>query len=298
MYFTICIPTYNRENTIRRTLESLKIQTFKDFEVIVVDDGSKDKTSKIVEDYKNHFSLKYIYKENGGKHSALNVGIKESKGIFFIILDSDDWLLEDALENFHHYCEKIVDNKSYCGVLAKCMNYKTGEIIGDKVPEGNEDISYIDMHYVFPFKNIYLGDCCECNKTEILKQYSFPERVNMKFVPEALVFDKIGVNHKLLCTNTIVRNTEYLSNGMTLDKNFKQKHYLGYLYYYISRIEDIIPNTNLGIKAKVNAWWRYWQTVKMDKHKEGPRVEKVTMFGRLIYVLQPIINIIFNIKYK
>ena len=73
MYFSICIPSYNREHFISRALDSLVAQTFKDFEVIVVDDGSTDNTKDVAQFYQDKLDLKYIKKENGGKHSALNV---------------------------------------------------------------------------------------------------------------------------------------------------------------------------------------------------------------------------------
>jgi glycosyltransferase involved in cell wall biosynthesis len=72
MYFSICIPTYNRAHTISRTLDSLVRQSYKDFEALVIDDGSKDNTEEVVEKYIGILSIKYIKKNNGGKHTALN----------------------------------------------------------------------------------------------------------------------------------------------------------------------------------------------------------------------------------
>ena len=100
MYFSICIPAYNRARTILRTLESVKKQSFDDYEVLIVDDGSTDDTKETVGSYLKENSLEdkflYFFKENGGKHSALNLGIEKARGVFFMILDSDDWLADDA----------------------------------------------------------------------------------------------------------------------------------------------------------------------------------------------------------
>ena len=90
MYFSICIPTYNRKYILSRALKSLENQTFKDFEVIVVDDGSTDDTAAFMDKYieSTKMNVRYFYKNNGGKHTALNLGIKNAKGMFFVILDS------------------------------------------------------------------------------------------------------------------------------------------------------------------------------------------------------------------
>lgn len=297
MYFTICIPAYNRANTIGRTLESLAKQSFDDFEILVVDDGSKDNTKDIVKSWSGKQSCKYIYKENGGKHTALNVGIENAQGLFFIILDSDDWLVENALEIFHAMCEKIVDDDKYSGVLARCMNNKTKQMIGDIIPDENMVMSYVDFHFSVGYK-YDLGDCCECNKTLILKQYRFPERPGMKFVPEAWMFDQIGVKYKLFCSNKIVKVVEYLDGGITSDKDYKNKNNIGYLYHYISRIENVLPNIDAPLKFHVIAWWRYWQAVRINKSGDGPRLKKVTPFGYLIRFVVPVMDKVYKVRYR
>lgn len=298
MYFTVCIPAYNRAHTISRTLDSLVAQSFKDFEVLVVDDGSHDNTEEVVSKYIEILNLKYIKKENGGKHTALNAGIDNANGRFFMIVDSDDWLVEDGLEQMYSLCQKIIDDESYSGVLCRCMNNATGNLIGDVIPEEFESMSYIDMHFSLRSKGISVGDCCECNKTMLVKRFRFPEEADMKFVPEAWLFDQIGLDYKLLTSNYIVKKVEYLEGGITLDKKFKVKNNKGYLYHYISRIENILPKINYGIGTEVIAWWRYWQCVKIDTKNEGPRVKKITWLGRLTRMGMPVINMVYKLKYR
>lgn len=298
MYFSICIPTYNRAHTISRTLDSLVRQSFSDFEVLVVDDGSVDDTENVVSGYKGLIDIKYIKKENGGKHTALNVGIEKATGVFFMILDSDDWLNNDALEMIYAMCEKIKSNEKYSGVLCRCIDSATGKMMGDIIPKEYESLSYIDMHFKLRADNIDLGDCCECNKTNILKNYRFPEEKGMKFVPEAWMFDQIGVKYLLLTTNKVGKNCEYLAGGITLDSNFKIKNNKGFLYHYVSRIEKILPNIEHSIKDEVIAWWRYWQAVSLDATNEGQRVKHVTLFGYLIKSIMPMINLFYKIKYR
>jgi GT2 family glycosyltransferase len=90
--FTVFTPTYNRAHTIGRVYESLRAQTFRDLEWLVVDDGSKDNTREVVEGFAREagFPIRYVYKENGGKHTARNLAVKHASGELFLVLDSDD----------------------------------------------------------------------------------------------------------------------------------------------------------------------------------------------------------------
>ncbi|GEC73205.1 Glycosyltransferase involved in cell wall bisynthesis [Flavobacterium flevense] len=97
--FTIVIPTHNRADDLKRCLVSLEKQTYKNFEVLVCDDGSTDHTKDIVEDFKDILNLKYFYNENtGGPAGPRNVGIENSQANWICFLDSDDWYSENRLE--------------------------------------------------------------------------------------------------------------------------------------------------------------------------------------------------------
>ena len=296
MFFTICIPVYNREKLIGRTLDSLTNQTFKDFEVVVVDDGSTDNSREVIRQYETSLDLKYFYKENGGKHSALNVGIEKANGVFFIILDSDDWLKNDALMNIHGLCCKIQNNEEYSGVLTRCTIPETNNMLGNPFPEDPYISSYYDFHFVGGRKKGF-ADCCDCNKTLIMKEYRFPEDNRTKFIPEAWLFDQIGVNYKLLCSNVITEYRELQDNGLSLDRNLKIKNNIGFLYHYVSRIENVLAVKRTALKVKILAWWRYWEAVSIDRENNGPRVKKVSFLGRVIKITRPLISFGYKIVY-
>ena len=96
--FSIIIPVYNTEKYLDRCLSSVFNQTFSDYEVIVVNDGSTDSSEEIVNEYKdNHSNLKYFYKKNGGLSSARNYGVSKSCGEYILFLDSDDYYELDLL---------------------------------------------------------------------------------------------------------------------------------------------------------------------------------------------------------
>lgn len=101
--FSVIIPTYNREKIIQRAIDSVVQQTFKDFELIIVDDGSIDETKRIVETYGDE-RLIYVYKENGGQNSALNRGLEVARGKYIAFCDSDDeWLPDKLLKTYEKY---------------------------------------------------------------------------------------------------------------------------------------------------------------------------------------------------
>jgi len=114
--YSIIIPLYNKERQIARTLDSVLAQTVSDYEVIVVDDGSRDNGSEIVKDYSTKDSrVRYIYKENGGVSSARNRGIQEAKGEWILFLDGDDCLMQDALTTFDTMRQKYPDCLMFVG---------------------------------------------------------------------------------------------------------------------------------------------------------------------------------------
>ena len=97
-FFSVIIPTYNRAHLVGETIESVLAQTFKDFELIIVDDGSTDNTKEVVSKYLSDPRVKYIYQENKERAAARNNGIKNSNGKWMAFLDSDDLLLPNHLE--------------------------------------------------------------------------------------------------------------------------------------------------------------------------------------------------------
>lgn len=105
-WLSIVVPVYNVEKYIDRCLESLIDQTFKDFEIILVDDGSTDSSGIICDYYEKKYEgfIKVVHKPNGGLGSARNEGIKYARGQYIDFVDSDDWMDNDAYEILHDVC--------------------------------------------------------------------------------------------------------------------------------------------------------------------------------------------------
>lgn len=303
-FYSICIPVYNRAHTVLRTLDSIRKQSFSDYEVLIIDDGSSDNSAAVINEYIAEHQLDkqfhFIYKENGGKHTALNCGIAHATGIFFVILDSDDWFSPNALSDIYDVCMSIRDDESCCGVMGRCVDSSNGEMIGDPFDLSMPMSSYFDFHFLLPSK-IKIGDSVEFIKTSILQQFRFPEPDGCKFVPEAWLFDQIGVKYSLLLTNQILKYIEYQEEGITKDTSFKQKNAVGFLYHYISRLETILPHAPISgvtlLKLYIIAWWRYWTCVALDNGKIGPRVTRISMLGYFVRFFTPVLNWVYKLKY-
>jgi glycosyltransferase involved in cell wall biosynthesis len=212
MLITVFTPTYNRAHLLPRLYESLCKQTFKDFEWVIVDDGSSDKTDEVVHPFisDNLFSINYIKQENGGKHRAVNRGVKEAKGELFLILDSDDSLPEHSLETIADYYNQIKNDKSFGGV-AGYMSHHDGTVIGQCKADGVIDATSSE----YRFKYHATGDMCEVIRTKVLREFPFPEIVEEKFVPETLVLYQIASKYRLRWFKEVVYYRDYLEGGLT-----------------------------------------------------------------------------------
>ena len=96
-YITFAVPCYNSENYMRRCVDSLLIGG-KDVEIILIDDGSSDRTAQIADEYEIEYPdiVRVVHKENGGHGSAVNTGFANATGLFFKVVDSDDWVDEEV----------------------------------------------------------------------------------------------------------------------------------------------------------------------------------------------------------
>ena len=212
---TVLTPTYNRKYIIDKAYKSLINQTNYDFEWVVIDDGSTDNTKDLITKFinENKIKIRYFYKKNGGKHTALNLGISKAKGNMLIILDSDDILTKDAIEQIIKYQKKYKSNKKICG-FSFLKTFPNGIKIG-KTYKGKEFTSnYIDFRHN---KNI-TGDMAEVFFTSILKKYSFPQFKNEKFLSEAIIWNKIALNYDMVYINKSIYIADYIDDG--LSKNF------------------------------------------------------------------------------
>lgn len=230
--FTVFTPTFNRAKLLPALYKSLKQQTFKDFEWLIIDDGSTDDTENMVLSWINEKSItiRYIKQKNQGKFIAINVGVKEALGEFFLIIDSDDYCLDNALEKLLSYWDKIPENEKidFSGVMSLCID-KNNKTIGDKFPKDIFDYSWIDLRFKFNIK----GDKWGFYTTEILKKYPFPVIGNEKFLSEGIIWNRIGLKYKTRFINESLLVVDYQKDGYSsYSRKLRMIYPLGAILYY------------------------------------------------------------------
>ncbi|MBQ7969193.1 MAG: glycosyltransferase family 2 protein [Clostridia bacterium] len=210
---TIFTPAYNREKELKRLYESLLEQDFLNFEWLIVDDGSVDNTeqvvSKMVKDKK--IAIRYVKQENRGKSCAVNHGIDLAEGELFFCIDSDDFFVPNVLKKVWEEYEKIRDDEEIAGIGFLHWHTGTENVVGTEYPCDG----MVDTYFNIYNKHGVKGDKQFAFKTSVMRKYKFPEIPNEKFVPEALLFNRISNEYKMVFFNTSIVYKEYLESGYT-----------------------------------------------------------------------------------
>lgn len=212
---TIFTPTYNRAYKLTTLFESLTKQTFKDFEWLIVDDGSTDNTKQMVEGFikSSNFSIRYFYKQNEGKHVAINYAAELALGELFFIVDSDDLLPPNSLKIINSYYLSIKDDASFAGVAGLKANYDK-DIVGNYFKDKVLDATAIDFRY----KNRIKGDKAEVVRTAVIKKYKFKKIPGENFMQESVLWLSIANDgYKFRWFNEIVYICEYIADGLTVN---------------------------------------------------------------------------------
>lgn len=250
-FLSVFTPVYNRAYIIPRLYESLCRQTDKDFEWIVVDDGSTDNLYEQITAFKaeGRITIRYFLQSNAGKHTAINLGVREAKGRYFIIVDSDDFLTDDAVEWIHH-TSVLIDNDNRFAGLSGIRIKPDGSKIGGGGDFGNIDANAIDIR----LKHGVAGDLAEVFKIDIMRQYPFPVFKNEKFCPEAMVWNRIAEKYMLRYCHRGIYVCEYLSDGLTAKITLLRRNSpCASMTFYSELYHKPIAMT-WRLKAAINFW--------------------------------------------
>lgn len=200
---TVFTPTYNRAETLPRAFESLEEQTSREFEWIVVDDNSTDGTRNLVRDWQKQtdFPIRLFVQDNPGKHRAFNLAVRKARGRFFLVLDSDDALVEDGIEVLLTAWETIPDNERgrFFGVSGLCSD-EAGGIDGGQYPKSPYDGGYFEMRY----RHRKHGESIGLMRTDVLADYPFPTPDETRYVPESIVWSDIAREYDVRYVNEVV----------------------------------------------------------------------------------------------
>ena len=257
-FISILTPTYNRGKLLLPLYDSLKNLTFEDFEWLIVDDGSEDDTEQYALSWIEHnienaeFPIRYIKKSNGGKHTAINRGVREASGELILILDSDDTLPADSLATIAQYYEQCKGYKDCAGVCG-LMAHHDGQLIGSGFPK--EPMYESALQFRYAEKGNVTGDLLEVYKTSVMREFPFPEIENEKFCPESLVWNRIANKYKLFCFNKVIYYRDYLDGGLTSKiVKIRMNSPIASTMTYAEMLDY-----NISLKWKIRSAINYWR---------------------------------------
>lgn len=251
MMITVLTPTFNRGGGLQSLWDSLQKQTVKDFEWLVVDDGSTDGTKNLITQLqeKSDFPIRYIYKNNGGKHTALNVGIQTICSELTFIVDSDDCVTDDAVESILKIHKKYRSQNNICG-YAFLRAFPDGKVNGKKFDVNEKIGSYIDVRVNGDDTG---ADKAEVFKTHCLKEFPFPEYSNEKFLGEDLVWVRMARKYEMVHINKAIYVGNYLEDGLT---NNRRKHNIASPIGCMHRAEEFMES-DLKTRYRIKGGLQY-----------------------------------------
>lgn len=212
--FTVFTPTYNRAHTLPRAYQSLRDQTFRDFEWVIVDDGSSDQTKTLVETWRSEagFVIRYHWQPHTGRQTAINLAVRHARGELCLMLGSDDACVPEALARLHQHWLAIPDAEraAFSGVTALSGD-RQGNVIGNRFPRDVMDADPRDVLYKYRMR----GDKWGFQRTDVMRTFPFPDECQHGNVPDGLVWFAIAEKFHTRFVNEVLQHVEYLPDGLS-----------------------------------------------------------------------------------
>lgn len=274
---TIFTPTYNRAYTLPKLFESLQSQNSNNFEWLIVDDGSSDGTQELVEDFttKADFKITYIYQENQGKHVAINTALKNINTQYFVTVDSDDFLEDDAIQTIFIKLP-LIDSENIIALASpiKILNHNTttNKITTETVATSYEMIYRYKIH----------GEVTLIFKTELAKRFEYPSFSKEKFMLESIVFNRMDKMYRFLYIPESIVNAEYIPDGLTAQGKKKLiDNPKGAALAYKEKMNNFkIPLENRQMFAK-----NYWDYENLTNKSFISKINKVSGIVIKYYII-------------
>ncbi|MBR0445887.1 MAG: glycosyltransferase family 2 protein [Oscillospiraceae bacterium] len=210
VFLTVFTPAYNRAHTLPRTYESLLAQDCKDFIWLIVDDGSSDDTAELVrtwQEKENGFEIRYIYKENGGMHTAHNTAYENIDTELNVCIDSDDCMAPGAVRKIQEKWSKV-KHLGYAGLIGLDSDLN-GDLIGKGFPDGMTATT-LTGYYAAGGS----GDKKLVYRTDVIKAYpNYPVFEGERYVALAYKYRLIDQDYKLAVIDEVLCNVEYQADG-------------------------------------------------------------------------------------
>ncbi len=303
---SIIVPIYNEEENLRKCIESLINQTYKELEIILINDGSTDKSKEIIESFKDK-RIVAIHKKNTGISDTRNTGIDKSTGDYIMFVDSDDYLELNCIERLIETAEKenseIVMFNYYLETPSKRIEIKLPKIEARNLKEDKDLLT-----------KIHLGPCTKIFKSELIKDNLFP--LNLKyedvpFVVEAVIkAGKISFIPDYLYHYVIKKSGETITRDERIfdiiticaivEKKLEQINYVNktnffvkVLSYYLKN-SRYIPNINLRNEF-IDAVYIYLKRIDKDWRKSS-YLKQESKIKRVIITHKSLLKIVNKLK--
>ncbi|MBL9188101.1 MAG: glycosyltransferase family 2 protein [Opitutaceae bacterium] len=230
MKFTLFTPVFNRERVLERVWNSIRAQTLRDFEWIVVDDGSTDGSWAKLEAWRAgaDFPMTVLrHEKNSGKHVAWNHAVAIARGELFVPCDSDDEFDADALEYFAREWSALstAQRAGASGINVLCRDAATGAIVGTSFPGAPLWSHNLELTY----RHRVAGEKWGCIRTELLRGRPFP--VVPGYYPESYLWFSLARTHRVLCLNRALR-TYHRDQGNQISSRVPRRERLPALFDY------------------------------------------------------------------
>ena len=279
---TVFTPAYNRAHTITRTYESLCRQTSKDFEWLVIDDGSTDNTRELVEKWieEDKIPIRYIYQQNQGMHGAHNTAYKNIDTELNTCIDSDDYMPDDAVEKICSFWEKHGSDR-YAGIIGLDVT-ESSKVIGTSFPAGLKETTLGDFYLQGGS-----GDKKLVYRTSVIRQYpEYPLFEGERYVGLAYKYMLIDQDYKLLTLNEPLVVVECQGDGSSV--NMYRQYWNNPNGFAFFRKTEMM--TTKYVKRRFMVCIHYVSSSFIDKNKhfikESPRKLTTILaipFGYLLY---------------
>lgn len=283
---SIIIPIYNVEEYLIQCLDSVKNQSFKNFEALLIDDGSIDSSAKICKDYTNKDSrFKYFYKQNGGLSDARNYGIKRSKGNYLSFLDSDDFIDED-------YLLVLYKGLLSTGADISVVNYRRiddhGHVYSELENKIDQKLTKIEvLEKLFYQTDISISATAKLYKKELFSNILFPKGLlyeDIYTVPRLILSaEKVYCSSKTLLNYRIrsgsITQSQYKDKDIDMLNNsleiydfvmkqiseFNENSLKSYIFSKSSTLIFLIENSNLSKNKKREKQLLPWNYIKENR---------------------------------
>lgn len=220
---TLFTPTYNRGYILETLYRSIQRQTFRDFEWLVVDDGSTDNTEELVRKWMkedNFFPIRYYKKQNGGKCRAINYALDLAEGELFFIMDSDDYLTDHALERVVYWESTIAGKPMFMGVVGNrgtTETYSPNRPLGAPYKDGN-----VFERYPEYTDEVIDGEHAGVWYTAVHRKYKYPEFEGENFMTPCIAWNRMAHDgYRVRVFDEIIWVCNYLQDGLTMQGNMR-----------------------------------------------------------------------------